>query len=136
MSTRPWNRLEHVELFEGLRPGQLAAADRLFTELLLPAGTELMAEGGIGREFFVIADGEVAVRKRGREVARLHPGDFVGEVALLDDVPRNATVRAITDLRVLVQNRREFASLLDALPQLRNRITAAAEDRATTRRAA
>ncbi|MBA3655283.1 MAG: cyclic nucleotide-binding domain-containing protein [Actinobacteria bacterium] len=122
-----WERLHDVELFDGLRPNQLAAIDRLFTEIELPAGTDLIAEGGVGREFFVISDGEVAVCRGGRQVARLHPGDFVGELSLLDDGPRNATVRAVTEVRVLVQNRREFASLLDAIPVIRERIAAAAE---------
>jgi CRP-like cAMP-binding protein len=127
---RPWARLHEVELFDGLRAEQLAAVDGLFTELVLPAGTDLIAEGGVGREFFVIADGEVSVRRRGRHVATLQRGDFVGEVSLLGDGPRNATVRAVTPVRVLVQNRREFASLLDSIPQVRERVEAAAEQRA------
>jgi CRP-like cAMP-binding protein len=127
---QPWNRLHGVELFGGLRSSQLAAIDRLFTELVLPAGTDLIAEGSVGREFFVIADGDVAVRKGDREVARLSRGDFVGEVALIGDGPRNATVRAITPVRVLVQNRREFASLLDSVPDVGERVRAAAERRA------
>lgn len=126
------NRLRQVQLFDGVRSQELAAVDRLFTEVALPAGTNLIAEGGVGREFFVIAQGEVAVFRGRKEVARLHPGDFVGEVSLLGDGLRNATVRALTDVRVLVQNRREFASLLDAIPAIRERISAAAE----TRRAA
>ena len=126
------DRLRQVQLFDGVRPRELAAVDRLFTEVALPAGTDLIAEGGVGREFFVIAEGEVAVFRGRKEVARLHPGDFVGEVSLLGDGLRNATVRALTDVRVLVQNRREFASLLDAIPAIRERISAAAE----TRRAA
>jgi len=126
---QPWYRLNDVELFDGLRSGQLAAVDRLFTELILPAGTDLIAEGGVGREFFVIADGEVAVRKHGREVARLQRGDFVGEVALIGQAPRNATVRAVSDVRVLVQNRREFASLLDFVPEVGERVRAAAAER-------
>ena len=126
---RSTDRLHEVELFDGLRADQLAAVDRLFTELVLPAGTDLIAEGGVGREFFVIADGEVAVLRGRKEIARLHPGDFVGELSLLEAGPRNATVRAITDVRVLVQNRREFASLLDAIPAIRERIRAAADNR-------
>lgn len=118
-----------MELFQGLRHDELAAVDRLFTEVAVPAGTDLIAEGGVGREFFVIAEGEVAVLRGRREIARLHPGDFVGELSLLEAGPRNATVRAITDVRVLVQNRREFASLLDAIPAIRERISAAADNR-------
>jgi len=118
-----------MRLFEGLHRKELATVDRLFTEIELPAGTDLIAEGGVGREFFVIAEGEVAVLRGKREVARLHPGDFVGELSLLDDGPRNATVRALTNVRVLVQNRREFATLLDAIPAIRERIAAAAEAR-------
>lgn len=127
--TQPGDRLQAVELFDGLRRSELAAIDSLFTEIILPAGTDLMSQGGVGSEFFVIADGEVAVIRGRREVARLRPGDFVGELSLLDDGPRNATVRAVTDVRVLVQNRREFASLLDAIPAIRERIAAAAETR-------
>ena len=126
---RSTDRLHEVELFDGLRADQLAAVDRLFTELVLPAGTDLIAEGGVGREFFVIAEGEVAVLRGRKEIARLHPGDFVGELSLLEAGPRNATVRAVTDVRVLVQNRREFASLLDAIPAIRERISAAADNR-------
>jgi voltage-gated potassium channel len=125
-----WKRLHDMELFSGLRGSQLEKVDRLFTEVVLPAGTDLIAEGGVGREFFVIADGDVAVRKQGREIARLSAGDFVGEVALIGDGRRNATVRALTPVRVLVQNRREFASLLDAVPDVRERVSAAAERRA------
>ncbi|HZN14644.1 MAG TPA: cyclic nucleotide-binding domain-containing protein [Acidimicrobiales bacterium] len=124
------NRLQAVELFDGLGPTQLAAIDQLFTELALPAGTHLIAEGGVGREFFVITGGDVEVRKGGRRIARLGPGDFVGEVALIDAAPRNASVRAVTDVRVLVQNRREFASLLDTAPDVRERVRAAAQRRA------
>jgi CRP-like cAMP-binding protein len=118
-----------MELFRDLRRSERALVDRLFTEIALPAGTNLMAEGGVGREFFVIAAGEVAVLRGRREIARLHAGDFVGELSLLDAGPRNATVRAVTDVRVLVQNRREFATLLDAIPAVRERIAAAAGDR-------
>jgi len=124
-----WARLHEVELFDGLRAPQLAKVDRLFTEVMLPAGTDLIAEGGVGREFFVIAEGEVTVRRGRREIARLRKGDFVGEVALLGDGPRNATVRALTDVRVLVQNRREFASLLDSVPAVGERVRAAAAER-------
>lgn len=129
-SMKRHHRLTDVSLFKGLRSRDLAAVDRLFTEIVLPAGTDLIAEGGVGREFFVIADGEVAVTKGRREVARLHRGDFVGEVAMIDDAPRNASVKAVTDVRVLVQNRREFASLLDAMPAVRERVEAAAGARA------
>ena len=128
--SRRKHRLHQVELFDGLRTTQLAAVDRLFTEIVLPAGTDLIAEGRIGREFFVISDGEVAVERDGQEIARLSAGDFVGEAALLTAGPRNATVRALTDVRVLVQNTREFASLLDSLPTVRERIHAAASLRA------
>jgi voltage-gated potassium channel len=128
--TQPWHRLHDVGLFDGLRPQQLAAVDRLFTELVLPAGSDLIAQGGIGREFFVIAEGEVTVRRDDQEIARLRKGDFVGEVALMGDGPRNASVQALTDVRVLVQNRREFASLLDTIPAVRDRVEAAATLRA------
>jgi CRP-like cAMP-binding protein len=126
---RSTDRLRSVDLFDGLQHNQLEAVDRLFTELTLPAGTDLIAEGGVGREFFVIAEGEVAVLRGRKEIARLHPGDFVGELSLLEAGPRNATVRALTEVRVLVQNSREFASLLDAIPAIRERVSLAADNR-------
>jgi CRP-like cAMP-binding protein len=66
----------------------------------------------------VIISGEVEVRRKGRKVATLGPGTYFGEIALLSQQPRTATVKAITPLRALVIADREFVDLLDAVPEL------------------
>ena len=87
----------------------------------LPAGTVLTRKGESGEEFFVIVDGWprwIAPRKR----RRLGPGDFFGEMSLLDGEPRSATVRAETDVRLLVILRRNFQALLREVPELTHRV--------------
>ena len=76
-----------------------------------------MKEGDNGNEFFVILDGTVSVSRQGRTVATLGPGSGFGELALLlDNVPRNATVVADTDLELVVVGQRQFVGLLDEVP--------------------
>ena len=84
------------------------------------AGTEIVHEGDVGDEFFLVAQGEVDVLRRGREVARLGPGGFFGELALFDEAPRNASVTAETSVAVAVFNRENFRLALDEIPPLRD----------------
>jgi CRP-like cAMP-binding protein len=121
-----------LELFAGLTPAELAEARRLLTLVTIDAGTVLMREGGRGVEFLVIAGGEADVAIGGRTVARLGPGDFVGEMSLLGDVPRSATVVAATPLMVYVSNPAEFRALLEVAPTVAERIvgTAGAREQA------
>ena len=72
------------------------------SEAEVPAGAELIREGEPGRELYVILRGTALVTKGGRKLRELVPGDFFGEMALLEDRPRLATVRAYSDLRMLV----------------------------------
>ena len=79
--------------------------------------------------FAIPLDGEVEVRRRGRRVARLGPGSFVGEIALLSRSPRTATVVATTPLRVLAITGRDFVALLDSLPELWLKVARTLADR-------
>ena len=72
------------------------------SEAEMPAGAELIREGEPGRELYVILRGTALVTKGGRKLRELVPGDFFGEMALLEGRPRLATVRAYSDLRMLV----------------------------------
>jgi CRP/FNR family transcriptional regulator, cyclic AMP receptor protein len=110
--------LKQSPLFEALSRKQLARLARLSDDLDMPAGAVLCREGSSGQEFFVIIDGNADVTKRGRRVATLGPGDFFGEIALLERVTRTATVTAVTPLRVFVISDRAFGSVLDTDPTI------------------
>jgi CRP-like cAMP-binding protein len=94
-------------------------------------GKTLTREGASGSEFFVIVDGEVAVTKDGADVRSMGPGDFFGEISLLEDRPRTATVTAKTPLRFFVLTRQNFRTLLGKQPEL-EKVTGALEERLRT----
>ncbi|MGH9098346.1 MAG: cyclic nucleotide-binding domain-containing protein, partial [Acidimicrobiales bacterium] len=82
----------------------------------------LVEEGTIGREFFLIVDGEANVTRDGRKVARLGPGAYFGELALLDRRPRSASVISDTDMEVLVLSQRQFNGVLDLVPAIAHKL--------------
>jgi CRP-like cAMP-binding protein len=106
------DELKAIPLFAELpsRDFELVARNSDLVEL--PTGTTVIHEGDRGREFFAIADGEVEISQGGTPVATERAGDFFGEIALLHDVPRTATVKAKTPLRLYVLTPRAFRSLL------------------------
>jgi CRP-like cAMP-binding protein len=110
--------LRSVPLFSECSKRELADVADIADELSIPAGTALMREGQRGREFVVVVEGTVKVTVKGRKVAELGDGDFVGEIALVADIPRTATVVAATALRVLVISDRAFQRLLRQQPGL------------------
>lgn len=102
---------------------------RASDELALPAGRHLCEQGSTGREAFILVGGSAEVRRNGRKVATLGPGDCVGELALLDHGPRTATVTATTDVDVLVLGAREFAGILDEVPPIAHKLLKALASR-------
>jgi CRP-like cAMP-binding protein len=109
-------RLSELDVFAACRPRDLRRVDRLATMLTLRAGHTLCRRGEIGRECFVLVNGEVDVDVNGSHHA-VGRGTSIGEMALLaPDGRRNATVVAATDLETLVFSRTEFASLVRAVP--------------------
>ncbi|MGH2375352.1 MAG: Crp/Fnr family transcriptional regulator [bacterium] len=114
--------LEKVPLFKGLSAKQLEMVARLTDELEVPAGERLATAGKTGHELFVIVAGQAtATIGRGR-VKRLGPGEFFGEMSLVDGGPRSASVEATTPMKLLVVGHREFWSLLNETPQLAGKI--------------
>lgn len=110
--------LRRVPLFKGLSQRQLEQVARLVDEYEAPAGKRLATAGEAGRELFIIVSGQVRVSlPRGRTV-RLGPGEFFGEISLVDGGPRSASVEAMTPMRLLVVGRREFWALLNEAPSL------------------
>jgi CRP-like cAMP-binding protein len=114
--------LKRAPLFEGLSRTELVQLARVSEDLEVPAGTVLCKEGEAGREFFVIIDGEVEITRKGKRVATRGSGDFFGEIALLEDTPRMATVAAKTPLRFFVLTRRDFRHLVDVNPRVERKV--------------
>jgi CRP/FNR family cyclic AMP-dependent transcriptional regulator len=126
MDRHAWidEQLAAVPLFSGLSKKQLRRVSSLMTRLDRPAGKVLTKEGQHGYEFFIVLEGEVEVRQGDRVIATRGPGEYVGEIALLDNRPRTATVVAATPVSVEVLSRREFKSLLIEAPELSEQIMA------------
>jgi len=109
-------RLEAVPLFQECTRHQLRAVAKIAGLFDAPADTVLIRAGESGEEFFLIVDGTARVHVSARKRLRLRPGDFFGEMSLLDGGPRSATVVAETALRLLVIRRRDFSTLLQTVP--------------------
>ena len=114
--------LQRVPLFSGFSEAELRGVADLSTIVELPAGSVVTRVGEPGDSFFVIIDGTAAVRTLPETTGELRPGDFFGEMSLLDREPRSATITAATDLRLLVVDRAHFWRLLDETPELIRRI--------------
>ena len=117
--------LGRLWLFSSLSKKELATIARRADEVRVPAGKVLTAEGKPGHEFFLIVAGQAAVERGGRTIATLTPGQYFGELSLLDRGPRSATVVASTEMDLLVLGQREFSGLLDEVPGLAHKLLAA-----------
>jgi CRP/FNR family cyclic AMP-dependent transcriptional regulator len=111
--------LRAVSLFSELRDRDLERVAQLADEVDLPAGHVLMREGDRGSEAYVLASGEVAVERGGREINRLGSGSVIGEMAILGEGTRTATATLTQPSRLFVLAHREFHSLMDDLPAVR-----------------
>lgn len=121
--------LQGVRLFSSLSKKELEELASLTTQIDIPAGTELMREGALAHEFFVIEDGLAEVRLAGERIAELGPGDFFGEIALVETGRRTATVTATRPLRVIAMTRQEFSRMQRDMPAVADRIEAAVRAR-------
>lgn len=108
--------LANVPLFSTCTKRELARIASLVEEVDAPTGKMLVRQGDPGRECFVIAEGKAKASIRGKLSIVLGPGSFFGEMSLLDQGPRSATVTAETDMRLLVLGSREFSSLVNEVP--------------------
>jgi CRP-like cAMP-binding protein len=122
--------LRQVPLFAGCSKKELGEISTLADELSLPAGSNLIEEGRQGHEFFVLVEGDVDVRAKGRKLNSLGEGAFFGEMALVSQRPRNATVTATTPVRVLVVHESGFRRLLHDSPQISLKVLQTLADRA------
>jgi CRP-like cAMP-binding protein len=122
--------LAKAPLFDALSRQELGELAKATEDLEVQEGKTLTREGDLGREFFVIVDGDVSVTRGGKEIRRLGPGDFFGEIALIyDNARRTATVTAASPLRFFVLTRQSFRSLLEHQTEIEEKVMAALEER-------
>jgi CRP-like cAMP-binding protein len=121
--------LKQVPLFSHCNKKQLAAIAQRADLISLRPGVELIREGALGREFMVIVDGAVDVRRKGRKINTLGAGDFVGEMALIAGGPRTATVTTTRDTSLLVVTQRQFNELLAETPEIQAKVIEALGER-------
>ena len=106
--SRELELLRSIDIFGPLRGPSLERLARSTREVDVPAGRTFIREGEPGDRFYAIVDGGVRVTADGHEIARLGPGGYIGEIALLRDVPRQASVTAVADTRLLALDREPF----------------------------
>jgi len=109
----PVELLQRVPLFEDFEGGDLQRLSRSFKQRVFDAGSTVADEGRTGAGFFVIEAGEATVSVRGTEHGKLGPGDYFGEIALIDDGARSATVTADSELRCYGLTSWEFRPLVE-----------------------
>jgi CRP-like cAMP-binding protein len=114
--------LSKVPMFAGCRSAELVEIGKLAEEVGVKEGKVLAKEGSSGEEFFVIVDGTVEITKNGKHIRNLGPGDHFGELAILAEVPRTATATATTPATLFVLGHREFHTLLDDQPGIREKV--------------
>jgi CRP/FNR family transcriptional regulator, cyclic AMP receptor protein len=116
--------LANVALFSACTDKELDRLARHAEIVDFQAGDVLMTEGETGHEFYVLIDGEVGVTSGGQTVAKLGPGAYAGEMALLDPGPRTATVTALRDTQTVLLSSREFYAAIDDVPGLARKLLA------------
>ena len=121
--------LKSVPLFAGCSKNELRQLAKTADEIDLRQGTVLTREGRPGREFFVLIDGTAEVTKKGKKIAELGPGDWLGEIALITDSPRTATVTATSPVDVLVITDRRFRSVVETMPSIALKVLACVGER-------
>ena len=122
-------RLEQIPLFADLSRKERDAVAKWADEVDVPAGYHLLDQGRFPHEFFVITQGTVSVTKDGEHLTDLGPGDFCGEIAILEHERRTATVVATTSVSVIVMLARDFETMADEMPEVAERIHQAIRER-------
>jgi CRP/FNR family transcriptional regulator, cyclic AMP receptor protein len=110
--------LKRVPLFAGCSKSELRELAKSADELDIREGTVLTREGRPAREFFVLVDGTAQVTRDGKKIADLGGGDWFGEIALITNSPRTATVTATSQGDVLVITDRRFHSVVETMPSI------------------
>jgi len=116
--------LSKIDFFEGFSPAELDRVAALSEVIDAEEGALLMDQGKVGRECFVILEGKAAVYIGDHYVATLESGSTVGEMAIIDQRPRSASVKAVTDMKLLAFDTEHFRTLLEEMPKASRRVMA------------
>ena len=122
-------RLEGIPLFAGLGRSERRLVARCADEVELEPGDSLCREGELAWEFLVIEEGSARVVRGDQYLDELGPGDFLGEIGVIEGTPRNATVTALSPIRAIVMTGYAFRRICREMPQVGRRIRAAIEER-------
>ena len=122
-------RLEPIPLFADLSRKEREAVARWADEVDVPAGYHLLDQGRFPHEFFVIKQGTVSVTKDGQHLTDLGPGDFCGEIAIMEHERRTATVVATTPVTAIVMLARDFQTMAGEMPEVAEQIHRAIRER-------
>lgn len=114
--------LAQVDLFSACSKRELKLIAQLATPIEVKEGDVVTREGRPGSELFCIMGGSAVATLRGKKLATLYPGDSFGEMSLISEGPRTATVTAQTPMKLFVIGSREFATLLEDVPQVGRKI--------------
>jgi CRP/FNR family transcriptional regulator, cyclic AMP receptor protein len=115
-------RLKSLPIFAGLSDREREQVARWADEVDVKTGKHLVDQGRFSYEFFVIEDGTAEVTQDGEHVADLGPGDFFGEIGLLGDEPRTASVVASSDMTLIVLNDRDFMEMARSMPRVADQV--------------
>jgi len=114
--------LSQVKMFSSLNKKELRLVARAADVADVPAGKDIVKEGEMGHEFYLIVSGSATVRRNGRKVGTLGPGSYFGELSILDRGPRSATVTADEPTELVVLGQREFLNVLDEVPGVSHKL--------------
>jgi CRP/FNR family transcriptional regulator, cyclic AMP receptor protein len=121
--------LAPFELFASLSKREREVVGRFMDRVDVEAGRVLASEGSFAHEFFVIDSGSATVSRGDAPIRTLGPGDFFGEIALLEADRRTATVKADTEMRLIVMHSRDFHSMMAEAPDVAERVRAVMQER-------
>jgi len=121
--------ISRIPLFETCSQADLARIATIMVQVDVPDGEVLIRQGDPGDLFFVLVKGSAEVRKGNRRIATLGAGDFAGEIALLTNAPRMATVRTTSPVTALRATHEGFSALLDTSPRIERKLLKALANR-------
>jgi CRP/FNR family transcriptional regulator, cyclic AMP receptor protein len=124
-----YDLIRNVPLFAELNRREVATLAKLLEEVDVPAGRAIIRQGRRGSEFFIILDGRVRIERDGNVLSELGPGDFLGEIALVDGRPRTASAITEEPSRLFVLTSQSFNSMLRLHPAVESKVLRALAQR-------